>query len=194
MARWSEKKAWEWYNSHRWIRGCNFIGSDCANRIDQWQSYGREERMIVADRELQLDLGGIEAESATVYYIAEHPATEITPVMARTGWAVGWKKETFWGKEALQTQREAKESRLTGGLVVTGRGIPRPGCTVLDADGAQIGEVTSGTFSPTLKQGIALALLDRGVEEGTAVVIDVRGRQVAAEVKKPPFVEGGAAG
>ena len=59
MTRWSEKKAWDWYNSHRWIRGCNFIGSDCANRIDQWQSYGREARMEVADRELQLaeDIG-----------------------------------------------------------------------------------------------------------------------------------------
>ena len=118
---------------------------------------------------------------------------EITPVMARTGWAVGWKKEEFWGKEALQAQREAKESRLSGGLLVIGRGIPRPGCAVLDADGNQIGEVTSGTFSPTLKQGIALALLDRGLEEGTGVTIDVRGRQVEAEVKKPPFVEGGAA-
>ena len=52
--------------------------------------------------------------------------------------------------------------------------------------------VTSGTFSPTLKQGIALALLDRGVEEGTQVTIDVRGRSVAAEVRKPPFVQGGA--
>lgn len=117
---------------------------------------------------------------------------QITPVMARTGWAVGWKKEEFWGKDALQAQREAKESRLSGGLLVTGRGIPRPGCTVLGSDGTQIGEVTSGTFSPTLKQGIALALLDRGVEEGAPVVIDVRGRQVAAEVRKPPFVEGGA--
>lgn len=118
---------------------------------------------------------------------------QITPVMARTGWAVGWKKEQFWGKEALQAQREAKESRLSNGLLVTGRGIPRPGCAVLDAEGTQIGEVTSGTFSPTLKQGVALALLDRGVEEGTPVVIDVRGRKVEAEVKKPPFVEGGAA-
>lgn len=59
MARWSQKKAWDWYNSQGWIRGCNFIGSDCANRIDQWQSYGSEERMAVADRELQLahDIG-----------------------------------------------------------------------------------------------------------------------------------------
>ncbi len=117
---------------------------------------------------------------------------EITPVMGRTGWAVGWKKDIFWGKEALTAQREAKESRLSGGLLVTGRGIPRAGCAVLDAEGTTIGEVTSGTFSPTLKQGIALALLDRGVTEGDEVTIDVRGRQVAAQVKKPPFVEGGA--
>ncbi|MGD8149801.1 glycine cleavage system aminomethyltransferase GcvT [Ornithinimicrobium sp. Y1694] len=117
---------------------------------------------------------------------------DITPVMARTGWAVGWKKDAFWGKEALTAQREAKESRLSGGLLVTGRGIPRAHCAVLDAEGNQIGEVTSGTFSPTLKQGIALALLDRGIEEGQEVTIDVRGRQIEAKVNKPPFVEGGA--
>ena len=119
-------------------------------------------------------------------------STEITPVMARTGWAVGWKKDTFWGKEALEAQREAKESRVSNGLVVTGRGIPRAHNPVLDADGNTVGEVTSGTFSPTLKQGVALALLDRSVAEGDKVTIDVRGRQVEAEVKKPPFVEGGA--
>ena len=116
---------------------------------------------------------------------------EITPVMARTGWAVGWTKDTFWGKEALEAQKEAKESRLSWGLSVTGRGIPRAGCAVLDGSGATIGEVTSGTFSPTLKQGIALALLDRGTAEGDEVSIDVRGRQVAATVAKPPFVQPG---
>ncbi|MBE6635452.1 MAG: hypothetical protein E7617_04555 [Ruminococcaceae bacterium] len=52
--KWSKAKIWEWYNARPWIRGCNFIGSDCANRLDQWQSYGREERMKVADRELEL--------------------------------------------------------------------------------------------------------------------------------------------
>ena len=117
---------------------------------------------------------------------------DITPVMARTGWAVGWKKDAFWGKEALTAQKEAKESRLAGGLLVTGKGIPRSHYAVLDADGKNVGEVTSGTFSPTLKQGIALALLDRDVAEGDKVTIDVRGRQIEAEVKKPPFVQGGA--
>jgi len=77
------------------------------------------------------------------------------------------------------------------GLVVTGRGIPRPHCEVRDAAGTVVGEVTSGTFSPTRKQGIALALLDRSVTLGDDVVVDVRGRELPATVTKPPFVEAG---
>ncbi len=114
---------------------------------------------------------------------------DITPVMARSAWAVGWEKETFWGKDALVAQRIAKSSRLLRGAKVTGRGIPRPGCVVKDATGAEVGVVTSGTFSPTLKQGIALVLVDRSVTWDDEVVIDVRGREVAATVVKPPFVE-----
>lgn len=114
---------------------------------------------------------------------------DITPNMARAGWAVGWKKDAFWGKEALEAQKARKDYRLTWGLLATGRGIPRAHCAVLGADGRQIGEVTSGTMSPTLKQGIALALLDRGVAEGDEVSIDVRGRSLPAKVVKPPFVQ-----
>ncbi|PID96274.1 MAG: glycine cleavage system protein T [Actinomycetales bacterium] len=114
----------------------------------------------------------------------------ITPVQARCGWAVGWAKDAFWGREALLAQRAAASSRLSRGLFVTGRGIPRAGCPVL-VDGRQVGEVTSGTFSPTRKQGIALALLEREVTEGTTVAVHVRGRAVAAEVVRPPFVEVG---
>lgn len=51
---WSKEKAWDWYNARTWMRGCNFMGSDCANRIDQWQSLGFEERLATADRELRL--------------------------------------------------------------------------------------------------------------------------------------------
>ncbi|WP_153399075.1 glycine cleavage system aminomethyltransferase GcvT [Ornithinicoccus halotolerans] len=117
---------------------------------------------------------------------------DITPVMARAVWAVGWDKPSFWGKEVLTEQRATKSGRLSWGLRVTGRGIPRPGCPVRTTDGTEIGTVTSGTFSPTLGGGIALALLDRGiVTAGDAVVIDVRGRDVEAEVTRPPFVEAG---
>lgn len=53
-SRWSKERAWQWYNARPWLRGCNFMGSDCANRIDQWQALGFEERLQTADRELAL--------------------------------------------------------------------------------------------------------------------------------------------
>ncbi|GAA5029204.1 glycine cleavage system aminomethyltransferase GcvT [Terrabacter aeriphilus] len=112
---------------------------------------------------------------------------QISPVQARAGWAVGWKKDAFWGKAALEFER-ANPTRLMRGLLVTGRGIPRAHCTV-SLNGAAAGEVTSGTFSPTLKQGIALALLEPGIADGETVEIDVRGRAVEATVVKPPFVK-----
>lgn len=114
---------------------------------------------------------------------------EISPVMARAGWAVGWKKPTFWGKEALETQRAEKTVRTLRGLAAQGRGIPRPGMTVLDEAGSAIGEVTSGTFSPTLRQGIALALIEPSIEDGATVIVDVRGRSEAFTVTKPPFIQ-----
>ena len=114
---------------------------------------------------------------------------QITPNMARSGWAVGWKKDDFWGKAALEEQKAAKDYRLTWGLRATGRGIPRAHCAVKDAGGSVVGEVTSGTMSPTLKTGIAIALLDRGIAEGDELVVDVRGRDLPVTVVKPPFVQ-----
>lgn len=51
---WSKEKAWAWYDARPWIRGCNFMGSDCANRIDQWQALDFDERLETTDRELAL--------------------------------------------------------------------------------------------------------------------------------------------
>ena len=116
---------------------------------------------------------------------------DISPVQARAGWAVGWSKPHFWGRAALLEERErakAGEGRITWGLLATGRGIPRADCEVRTPDGTVVGVTTSGTFSPTLKQGIALALLDRGVPEGDELVVDVRGRPLEVKVVKPPFV------
>jgi len=113
---------------------------------------------------------------------------DITPVQARCGWAVGWKKDAFWGREALLAERDAGARRLLWGLEGLERAIPRPHMTVSDRAGAVVGEVTSGTFSPTRRVGIGLALLARAVAEGDEVVVDVRGRAAAFRVVKPPFV------
>ena len=112
----------------------------------------------------------------------------VTPVQARLGWAVGWKKPAFWGREALLAEREAGPSVTLRGLVAQGRGIARPGMTVRLAPDLPVGQVTSGTFSPTLRTGVALALLGSEVEEGAEVTVDVRGRAEVFVVTRPPFV------
>jgi aminomethyltransferase len=116
---------------------------------------------------------------------------DVTPVQARLGWAVGWGKEAFWGMEPLLAEKEQGPARLLRGLVATGRGIPRPGMRVLLASDVPVGQVTSGTFSPTLRTGVGLALVASQVAEGAEVAVDVRGRREVFTVTRPPFVHGG---
>jgi aminomethyltransferase len=115
----------------------------------------------------------------------------ITPVQARLGWAVGWKKESFFGADVLRAEKEVGPMRVLRGLRAVGRGIPRPGMVVRGPDGREVGTVTSGTFSPTLKIGIALALIEAGLNDDDVVTVDVRGRQESFVITKPPFVTPG---
>jgi aminomethyltransferase len=114
---------------------------------------------------------------------------EITPVQAGSTWAVGWKKETFRGSEALRAEKEAGPRRILRGLQSTDRGIPRAGMDVKNSEGKVIGVITSGTFSPSLKKGIALALVEPIYIVGDSVVVDVRGRESIAQVVALPMVE-----
>ncbi len=116
---------------------------------------------------------------------------EITPVQARLGWAVGWSKPSFWGRDVLVAEKEAGPRVTLRGLVAQGRGIPRPGMSVQVSRDFPIGYVTSGTFSPTLRKGVALALVNTQVQDGAEVLVDVRGREEVFVVTKPPFVQPG---
>lgn len=112
---------------------------------------------------------------------------EITPVQARVGWAVGWAKPEFWGRSVLLAERTAGPDRRLWGLLAQGRGIARPGMRVFVGD-RQVGEVTSGTFSPTLRVGIGLALLAADLTPEQTVEVDIRGRRTPMRVVRPPFV------
>ena len=116
---------------------------------------------------------------------------EISPLQARSGWAVGWKKDAFWGRDALLAEKATGPRRVLRGLESLDRGIPRAHMPVLSAAGEVVGEVTSGTFSPTRRVGIGLALIsaDAGVGDGDELQLDVRGRRTAVRVVRPPFVE-----
>lgn len=113
---------------------------------------------------------------------------EISPVQASAGWAIGWKKENFRGSQVLQSQREEGAVRTLKALKSNDRGIPRAGMAIKDSEGTEIGIVTSGTFSPSLKVGIALALIDPAYAIGDVVTIDVRGRQSSATISTLPFM------
>ncbi|MCU1356118.1 MAG: gcvT [Acidimicrobiales bacterium] len=111
----------------------------------------------------------------------------ITSLQAGLGWVVAWDKGDFRGRSPLEAEREAGLPRRLRALTVEGRRPPRADQVVL-VDGKPAGVVTSGNFSPTLEQGIALAFLPTSVGLGDVVAIDVRGDAVAATVVKPPFV------
>jgi aminomethyltransferase len=112
-----------------------------------------------------------------------------TPNEGRLGWAVGWQKPAFWGREVLLREKEEGPKRILRGIVATDRAIPRPGMAVSLTPDVQLGEVTSGTFSPTLKKGIGLAMLSSVVNPEAEVGVDVRGRREIFQVTPPPFVQ-----
>jgi aminomethyltransferase len=105
------------------------------------------------------------------------------PIEAGLGWCV--KEATgFIGSEAVREVREAGPVEKLVPFKLTGPGVPRPGCPVIGG-----GEVTSGTYSPSLEIGIGMAYL--GAERaapGTPIAIDVRGRERAAVVAAKPLV------
>jgi aminomethyltransferase len=111
----------------------------------------------------------------------------ITSLQAGLGWVVGWDKPGFRGRAALEAERERGVARRLRGIVAEGRQVPRTDCAVL-VDGHPAGVVTSGNFSPVLERGIALALVEPGIVDGTAVEIEIRGRTAGGTVVRPPFI------
>ena len=110
-----------------------------------------------------------------------------TSLETNSEWLVKWDHD-FIGREALRAQKARDAYRTLMGLRLREKGVPRHGCRVLSGE-REVGLVTSGTLSPSLRVGIALATLDPGVQApGTRLAVDVRGEAKAAEVVKPPFL------
>ncbi len=116
-----------------------------------------------------------------------HELTDsIDPFTAGVGWAVKLAKGDFAGRDALK-ERKANSRSVRVGLRLEGKRIARQGALVYH-DGVAVGEVSSGTFAPTLNLSVAMAFLDRKVASiGTAVSVDVRGHHEPAHVVQLPF-------
>lgn len=109
------------------------------------------------------------------------------PLEAGLQWVVKFDKGDFVGREALMQKKEAGLTRKLVCIEMAGRHIPRTGCAVF-SDKRQIGVVTSGTKSPTLNVGIAIAYVDIGFEQtGASLTVDIRGKQHEAKIVAAPF-------
>lgn len=114
---------------------------------------------------------------------------ETSPLEAGLGWVTKFTKD-FTNSKALKAQKEAGLKRKLIGFEMIDRGIPRGHYELCDADGNKLGEVTSGTQSPTLQKGIGLGYVPSEFSKaGTEIFVKVRDRLLKAQVVKTPFVK-----
>ncbi len=125
--------------------------------------------------EAGLPLGGSDLDEAT------------TPLEAGLEWTIAWEKGPFIGRETLERQRREGVSRRLVGFKLAEAGIPRHGYPIF-RQGKVAGTVTSGTFVPSISSGIGMGYVaPEAANPGTAISIEIHGRQVPAEVVKLPF-------
>lgn len=112
-----------------------------------------------------------------------------SPLEAGLGWVTKFiENKPFVGREILEREKESGLKFKLVGIEMVERGVPRQGYMLCDEEENPIGEITSGTQSPTRKQGIGLGYLPiKYATPGTAVWVDIRGRKLKATVVKPPF-------
>lgn len=174
------------------ISRTGYTGEDGFELYLPWQSAASVWRQLVALPEVEpIGLGArdtLRLESGYALY-GHELSEDLTPLDASLGWVVKLDKE-FVGRDALRDYKAAGVQRCLVGLEMEGRAIPREGYPLFH-QGRAVGRVTSGTFSPSLKKGIALASVETAVRaEGTDIEVEIRGRHERAKVTRLPFVRG----
>lgn len=171
-----------------------YTGEDGFEVFCPWLDAPMLWEALVAEGAAPCGLGArdvLRLEAAYPLYGHELDA-ETNALECGVGWAIKTGKGEFVGREAVVTAKSQGLPRKLVGLRMTERAIPREGCPVLAEDGTRIGRVTSGTFSPALGAGIALARLDVAqASVGTPILVDIRGRQAPATVTALPFYRNG---
>ncbi len=149
--------------------------------LEKGKAYGIEPIGLGARDTLRLEMG---------YLLYGQDMSEtVSALQAGLSWIVKFDKGNFVGKSALMKEKEKGVSKRIRALLMEEKAIPRSHYEVMKS-GSKIGEITSGTFSPTLKKGIALALVDSKVEIGDEIQVQVRKNLATAKVVKAPFVAG----
>lgn len=150
------------------------------------------EAVFAAGAPLGLELAGLGARDSlrleAGFPLYGHEITEhINPISANLGWVVKFDKGAFIGSDVLQTQKAGGPAQKVVFFKTGDRRIVRAETPVLDAAGAQVGRVLSGTLSPILNEAIGSALVDAAAAKGP-LAVDIRGTTLNLQLVKPPFV------
>lgn len=171
-----------------------YTGEDGFEIFCPWDDAAAIWQTFVAWGAVPAGLGArdvLRLEAAYPLYGHELDAEHI-PWASGVGWAVKPKKGDFVGRPQAVARKASDPPQRLVGLKMDERAIPREGCPVLDDNGDAIGAVTSGTFSPTVKAGIAMARVHEAQAAlETHVFVDIRGRKAGATVVKLPFYRNG---
>ncbi len=159
-------------------KGCEiFVPTDEA--LPLWKALldaGARPCGLAARDTLRLEMG---------YSLYGHELLDnIDPVEAGLSWAIGWKKNSFVGKTALEASKAAPKRKLIA-LLNDGKQAPRAEMDVFDGSGQKVGYVTSGSFAPSLGHAVALALVSQNSTEPYTVAI--RDKQIPFRVTQRPF-------
>jgi aminomethyltransferase len=175
-----------------WASRTGYTGEDGFELVvDRGAAVAVWQALLEAGRDLGIRPCGLGARDTLRFEAAMplygHELTEaVNPYAAGLGWAVKLDKGDFVGREALQNFK-VHPGRARIGLALDGKRIARQGCPV-QRDGARVGTVTSGTFSPTLGRSLAMALVDpTAASQGLYLEVEIRGRDEPARVVPLPF-------
>ncbi len=150
--------------------------------MEAGQPYGLKPIGLGARDTLRLEMG---------YCLYGNDITDTTsPLEAGLGWITKFTKD-FTNSESLKAQKEAGVERKLVGFLMDGAGIPRSHYPLVNEAGDVIGEVTSGTQSPSLSKGVGLGYVQTALAKpGTPIFVQVRGKNLPATIVKLPFVPG----
>ena len=113
---------------------------------------------------------------------------ETSPLEAGLKWVVKLDEDDFFGKERLLEEAGEGSTIKLVAFDMKGAGIPRSGYMLLSTNGHEIGTVTSGTHSPSLKRAIGLGYVESAFSGvATKMAVEIRGKAIEAEIVKPPF-------
>lgn len=187
---------WNYQGKTCYIARTGYTGEDGAEIFVPWESTDAlwNEFLTTCPNAKPIGLGARDTLRTEMKYpLYGQDISDLTnPYEAGLGWVVKPDKGEFLGKAEMLAGKKAGLTKKLVGLEIQGKGIARPGYPVFSVDSAEIGVVTSGTFSPSLNKAIAIAYVANGNNElGTKVLVQMRNKMIEAEIVKTPFYQRG---